>query len=1020
MSSFCLTIPPEPTAPSTFTSPVSTSAILDASNPTASRPSSTSIPPVDLHALASTATTADLYRRISELSTERMELNEASLARQRVLDAQREYLRRHEETRSAAAREKEQMDKLVDAVLDALQKTEKARERQEKRWAEDNLQLEKLLKAKAQDEEEEKRRKDEEARIQAQQEADAAAARKTQEELAERAARARKEAEEAKAREKAAAEKAARERREAEEAKAREKAAADKAAADKAAAEKAAAEKAAAEKSAAEKAAAEKAARERREVEEAKAREKEAAERATRARQEAEAAKARENEAAAARAKAAEEEAKAKEREKLEKIRQEREEKERLERLEAEARAKAEEVARARAEKLESDRMRAGLVAKTQAATAERVKKQAEERAKLPVAGASLDAAKSSNTAAPIKVEKEQAIARPPSAASTTSQRAPQPVITTTKAAAPPRLDVPLPSPAPTPALSRGSQHPLAAPGLVPHVSRPPTPAQQRTLANTSNGPQQSLPPTQPPTHIPALFQHPEDTVDVKPSLDVLQYPTPSASLPPTQTMDNIKTSPSMSSRKIQRSLWPPVSTPPTSSVSSQPTSSGPAHQPQIATPGIARVQSRDSSSQSGTARAAKPADSAPAYGVKPEPVEVPLPPQGTHKQTPHRVQQQTSSATTKATPPVASAVPPKHVPPIPRNSAVAQAPLAPVASLPAPVSLPPKPPLPPPPVTTRPQSTAAPVKAPIPATQNFNARNGDRSGRPPAPAGTNSTRNTIATRLDPVPPPNNSSARAAPSNQPHVAPPPWQEHDDDPWITDPRGRDEMDYHRERYPSPDRRADHWSPIRDHPPARQPFPVHSSHYQPLSPPRKRLHDSYPDDAPYKRPRFHERSRSPPPRRAFNGPDRAYTPPSPRYRSPRRTPSPSRYTPEPPVSPYASSVGSRRSYDWGPGPSAPHDRSYSPQQPRSRQLPARPLRHCRLSTVRCPTITSNARHRQERRRWHQLLNLRRSPLRYGEELFLCLYRYLSGTSTQTCCRELITAKGALTAVVGARKW
>ena len=235
MSSFCISLPVvtlAPTSSATATpmqldSPNAATTVEAASTNLLRPPSTTngapSSPSVGQHVMASSLSTTDLYKHISAAGVERMELDEVKHARKHVLDAQQEYLRRYEETRSAAVREKEHMDKLVSAVLDALAKTEKVQERQEKRWAEENERLEKLLKAK---EEEERRLREEEAqRIEAQKEAEAAAQKAKEEaEAAAKAAREKREAEEAETRARAAKEKAREEALAAQAARARAKA----------------------------------------------------------------------------------------------------------------------------------------------------------------------------------------------------------------------------------------------------------------------------------------------------------------------------------------------------------------------------------------------------------------------------------------------------------------------------------------------------------------------------------------------------------------------------------------------------------------------------------------------------------------------------------------------------------------------------------------------------------------------------------------------------------------------------
>ncbi|KAI0093050.1 hypothetical protein BDY19DRAFT_404897 [Irpex rosettiformis] len=916
ISSFCLSRPPVPAAPSSTTASTP-NAVAPADVPSTHPPSTSSSasPLVDPHVAASALTTADLYRHISELGFERMELNEARLAHQHVLDIQKEYNRRHEETLSAAVREKEQMDKLVAAVLDALDKTEKVRDRQEKRWGEENSRLESLMKAK---EEEEKRFRDEEAaRVKTQKEAEAAAAKKAMEEAEERAAREKREAEERAAREKREAEeRAGREKREAEERAAREKREAE--------------ERAVQEKREDE----ERAARKKREVEEAKARAKTAEEKA---------AKALAEQVARERAKA------------------------QRERLEDEAQAKAIEADKARAEQLREE-----IIVRARAATAERTRKQTEERARLAHAlNTSVDAINASSTGGTTKTDGHQGVAgfRISSQMSfTTLAGTPQKPFQPT-ATIPPKSGTPHNNSisqvviTPISHLSAQTERnpPSRSTGATPSpvLLQPsayvPTPVTQSHPSNM-NSSQASASTSVQPVNAPDRVHHrrenssteTEVNPDVKPSLRFLSQPSTLPSDQPVHlVMENIKASPSMSTQKIPRSVWPPTTT-----IASPATSIASRNQLQAATLGTAHIQARGSSVQNSIVQPTRQTNKNIVPPIKFEPVDEPVPPTPKRMQPTPRIPQAPRPNETKspALPPSTARSPPAALAPPP---VAVQAP-PPVVRPPLPASLPPKPVAPLPPVQMR--DKIAPSVAAAPTSHNFNARHGDRSGRPPitglevskgpiAP----SSGQTAATRIEPT----NHTARVSEPRRAAspMAPSQWRaDLDDDAWVTTPR--DDPDRHTQRYrsPTPGRRYDHWSPSPEHLPHRdQTHPSRPSQYEPPSPPaRKRIHDSHTDNVPFKRPRYDDSGRSPRSRRAYSGSDRAYTPPPVRYRPPlrsppppmRRTPSPPpyrRYSPQSPLTPIESPASSRRSADWGP----PDSRSYSPQQQMARPLsPANP--------------------------------------------------------------------------------
>lgn len=807
-----------------------------------------------------------------------MELQEARFARQRVADEHREYLRRHVEAQAAAEREKEQMGKLVGAVQDALDKTARMRERQERRWTEENVRVQRAVRAM---EEEEERKRGE-------QEAEAAALKaKTEEEE-----RARREDEE-------------HARWEAEEAEALEKAAVD---------ERAKAAEAEAKAKAAAQAQAEAEAKERARVEQEKEEHlRQEKEKENRERERAKA-MAAEAEAEMARILAA-------------KTRQAAEEK-----LRAEVKAKAQAAA--------AERLRADTEAKKRAELVAAAKRQAAESSAK--AQASQTAAHDATEARKPAIVKAEPLLSPVSKLSVersgVSKQAPQSPVTR-EGAATAANGVPNRSLPPT-ASSVQVPPSLLVPGL-PHpaenIARPAT--QPPRLQNqTAIKPRQQLPSAgvgASPSRLSTQTVQSHKSASDTPAQTRTRQEELRAQLlekkQETKSPSGVRATPSLgpkqssmegttpaSSMKIARIVWPPVSTQPVSSGMSHAASNATATQPQLATPSTTHIETRNVS----TSIRATPSnklirETVLAVQVKAEPEEVLVPRKTKEKPAPPapRVElqppPQTAPAATVAVPPLAS-LPPKPAVPLP-----APRPPKPNAAVSKTVQPPPHN------HNTRNGDKSGrqpPANVVLDTGKNFAAPVSQQAS---AGSGSKPAR----------------SADNYASSWPQASHAQWRpDQDDDGWVTTPR--DEFDRPEQSYrsPTPERRYDHYSPSPDRQNMRRPDyyvppPRHMAMRDRLSPAsRKRTRDVYSEESSYyKRPRYDNQPRSRSPYTSRRS-DRAYTPPSPpvRYKSPLPPPPPRHRSPTPPLMARYSPARALSPYNpWSPA-------SLSPQQPKTRPL------------------------------------------------------------------------------------
>ncbi|KAI0696747.1 hypothetical protein BC835DRAFT_1414136 [Cytidiella melzeri] len=918
ISSFCLSLQNKTLIPSA--SPASGTAMqvdpptvahlpVDPSQ-SSSSPNTTAAPSMQ----ASIIPTADLYRHIAELSDERIELQEARFARQRVFNEHKEYLRRHDETCSAAEREKEQMAKLVAAVQDLLDKIERVRERQEKRWADENLRLQRLVKAK--EEEEEKRRN--EAQILAQQEAraeaEAAAVKKAQDKAKDKADRARRETEEAEARQKAAMA----ERAKVAEAEAKARALAQ----------------------------AEAEAKERARVEQQR-QQRLREEKETRDRLEAE-----------AKAKAAEAQTRADN--KAMRLAEEAKlpaEKARLElassapTADLDRRQPSESANKSPIDQTVPKHIQANGVNGVNKGNVDRQALQFKDKIAVAISHPTLTnkpphVAASSNKDIPSTSrpnEPTQTIS--PTSTNLTGREAAVVQNATSLAlpvlgsacisAQPPQFQ----GQAPTNATQQLSKHFASAKTASASPSEVSGPAStQRDQSTTSN----ASAPIQTPLHKESGAQSLQKKQEVKlPGAGPVAALSTAPSRAPIQPGKHIvASSPPSHTLKIPRSVQPPGSQ--TSSTNLPVPSGELPTQPQLATPGTVHIQTRNALAPSGASIPSSSAQKKESLiSIKPEPVEASVPPARQNE--------------------------PQAITPIKAAKLQILSPAAVPPSIPLPPSLPPKPlvPLPPP----RPCKAAATSVAPILPSAQYNVRNGDRSGRSPvmnvnvdvgrAPAVSNLDQPAAAGPSSSHPA-RDTSAPNLRADKPSASHAQWRtDQDDDTWVTIPR--DDLDRaHAYRSPTPERRYDHYSPS----PERQYLRWHSNHpsslaqvERSLSPPRKRMRDPHPEESLYKRARYDDQgrsSRSPQSRRTHDSRDRAYTPPTPidrhwsppqqhlpswgspvRALAPSELPAPTRSFARPPPRPRSPSRSPPRI------PNGRRDsRSFSPQQPTVR-LPVPPV-------------------------------------------------------------------------------
>jgi hypothetical protein len=896
MSTFCLSLPPDPEAPSPFTSlqldslaapsvPAATATNLTAkaSASTSARPSSSPnvstlpLPPTLPMLSTSSLTAADLYRYIAELSNERIELQETRFARQRVADEHREYVRRHVEAQTAAEREKEQMAKLVSSVQDALDKMARVRERQERRWTEESARIQKAVKA--MEEEEERKRLEQEADV---------AASKAKAEAEERA---RQEAEEAEAREKAVAD----EKAKAAEAEAKAKAAAQAQA----------------------KVEAENRARVERERQERLRQQKEKDEHD---RLQAIAAKA---EAEMARALAA-------------KTRQAAEEK-----LRAEVKAKAQAAA--------AERLRADTEAKKRAELAKL--QQAELNAKTHADQTIARDATQLGRPAIVKVEP---LLPPMSKISDEHSVAPKqvPQLPVAREAA-----TIVPSDTTNQSLLSRASNVQATPSLsLPHsaerVARPATQPPRSQTQTPAKACQQLTTPVAPIRSTSTASS--EASIDISQTQSYKSHKA--ASKTPTQirtrqeelrvqlleqrletkSTSGVSATPligakqcttegsnSTSSLKIARSVWPPVSTQSAPSSTSYTPSKSTTTQPQLSTPSTTHIETRSVPASVRTAPSGNRVEkTVPHVQVKAEPDEVPVPRKSKERPVPSVEQQPTVQTVPAAT----VAVPPS-------------------------ISLPPKPAVPLP--APRPQKSKTVTTQTVQSSpHNHHARNGDKSGRlPPVNATIDAGRNLIGSVAQQVSA-GSGSKPARPTDKhvtsrPQTSFPQWRtDQDDDGWVTTPR--DEFDRLEQSYrsPTPERRYDHYSPSPDRQSMRHPDYYPPSRYlaardrqSPVS--RKRLRDMYPEESShYKRPRYDNQPRTRSPYTSRRS-DRAYTPPSPpvRYKSPLLPPPPRHRSPTPLIMARYSPVRAPSPYNLRPSDRAPELPTPQPFAPSTITIPER---------------------------------------------------------------------------------